>query len=240
MVDTPLVLVVDDDQEMRETVLSVIQSGGYAARGAAGGDEMWAALEDTDVGLIILDLSLVGEDGFDLTRELRKTSEVPVIMLTGRSDQIDKIVGLELGADDYVTKPFHNRELLARVKAVLRRNVPDAVEKPHNENGQQIRFGKFILDKHARSLAADDTGEISLTTLEFNILLTLISGAGRPLSRDQIYESIWNRSRPFDDRSIDVAVGKIRKKLDDTHRPYNLIKSERYIGYSFCAQVETA
>ena len=188
---------------------------------------------------MVLDLRLpAGEDGLSLARAIRQESEIGLIMLTGRTDSIDKIVGLEIGADDYITKPFDARELLARIRSVLRRVSRRQVDQSIELQGEVLRFAGWTLDFDHRSLI-DDHGEVAaLTTYEFELLAVLATRPGRPLSREQIMELIAHRHWEPDNRSIDVLVGKLRKKLSDDARAPRLIKTVRGLGYVFTAEID--
>lgn len=201
----------------------------------ADGDAMWRKLQVWPCDLIVLDLRLPGgEDGLSIARQLREESDVALIMLSGRSDCIDKVVGLELGADDYVTKPFDPRELLARIRSALRRTGRLRIHHAaHGETGKAIRFSGWTLDIDRRLLTAPDGAPVELTSYEFELLAILACRPGRPLSRDQIAELISHRQRGPDDRSIDVLIGKLRRKLGDDPRAPRLIRTVRGVGYLF-------
>jgi DNA-binding response OmpR family regulator len=196
---------------------------------------MWRKLQAWPCDLVVLDLRLPGgEDGLILAQKLREESEVAIIMLTGRSDSIDKVVGLELGADDYVTKPFEPRELLARIRSVLRRAKVKG-EHAGGPGGDEdiVEFSGWVLNLTRRSLTDESGRAVELTTYEFELLAILARRPGRPLSRDQILALVANRQWGPDDRSIDVLIGKLRHKLHDNPRAPRLIKTVRGIGYLF-------
>jgi two-component system, OmpR family, response regulator len=192
---------------------------------------------------VLLDLGLPGEDGFTIARELRARWRCGLVIVTGRGDAVDKVVGLEIGADDYVTKPFDLRELLARIKAVLRRLTPaelPAVAAASTIAGQRLRFGNFTLDVAARRLTDGDGREIGLTGGEFDLLSTFARAPGRVLSRDYLLEATRGREAGPFDRTIDVQVGRLRRKLEPDAEAPQIIKSVRGAGYLFTLPVEPA
>jgi DNA-binding response OmpR family regulator len=193
-------------------------------------------LARTAVDLVLLDLGLPGEDGFELTRQLRRNWNGALIIITGRGESVDRVVGLELGADDYVTKPFDLRELLARVRSVLRRAAPGA--EPDGGNGEvAFRFGHFLLFPQSRTLRTTGGETIALTTGEYELLRVLVEHPNRVLSRDDLMEHIHGRNAGPFDRAIDVRIGRLRRKVEsDPSRP-ELIKSVRGAGYMFSARV---
>ena len=213
----------------------LLKAEGYAVETAPNGYVMWRVLRAKSFDLVILDLRLPGgEDGLSLARRLRAKSEVSLIMLTGRSDAVDKVIGLELGADDYVTKPFDRRELLARIRSVLRRSATrqGAIESGSRADSA-VRFHGWTVDLEQREVISPEGVPVELTFYEFELLATLVRRPQRVLSRDQILELIANRHwRPYD-RSIDVLIGKLRHKLSDDPRHPRLIKTVRGIGYTF-------
>ncbi|MEO5337960.1 MAG: response regulator transcription factor, partial [Magnetospirillum sp. WYHS-4] len=196
------------------------------------------------VDLVILDLMLPGEDGLTLARELRsQSSSIPVIMLTGKQDTVDKIVGLELGADDYITKPFDQRELLARIRSVLRRaqaaveTAPAATLANGDDKHRMGRFAGWRIDFGRRDVASPTGQTVHFTTHEFNLLAFLVQRQGRVVTRDQILDEVCDRSAEPFDRSVDVLVGKVRRKLNDDPREPAFIKTIRGIGYMFVEPV---
>ncbi len=233
--DAPRILVVDDDPGICRLLIRFLSAEGFDMAAVADGDAMWRKLQLWPCDLIVLDLRLpVGEDGLSIARQLREESDVALIMLSGRSDCIDKVVGLELGADDYVTKPFDPRELLARIRSALRRTGRlRSHHAAHGETGKTIRFSGWTLDVDRRLLTARDGMPVELTSYEFELLAILACRPGRPLSRDQIAELIAHRQRGPDDRSIDVLIGKLRRKLGDDPRAPRLIRTIRGVGYLF-------
>ena len=234
------VLVVDDDPWICRMLGRMLKAEGMAVETVTSGRAMWQKLKVWPCDLVVLDLRLpAGEDGMSLARAIRHESDIGLIMLTGRTDSIDKIVGLEIGADDYVTKPFDARELLARIRSVLRRvshrRDELAVEM---QAGQVLRFADWVLDIDHRTLMNAACETVALTTYEFELLAILAKHPGRPLSRERILELVAHRHWDPDNRSIDVLVGKLRKKLGDDARAPKLIKTVRGLGYVFTGEIE--
>jgi two-component system OmpR family response regulator len=232
------ILIVDDDERVCRLVGRYLRREGYRVRTAGNGGEMRRAMKEEPPRLVILDLMLPDEDGFELARELRARSDLGIVMLTGRTDLVDRIVGLELGADDYVTKPFDERELLARVRSVLRRMA--APDREQAGERSVARFGGWTLDLSAYELTAADARPVSLTEHEFRLLAALVSHGRRVLTRDAILENVFGRSWTPDDRSIDVLVAKLRRKLDDDARNPKVIKTVRGAGYRLIPEVSFA
>ena len=230
------ILVVDDDPRLCRALARYFGQEGYSVRTANSGQEMRQVLSADRPDLVILDLMLPDEDGFSLARELRATSGIPVLILTGKSDTVDKVVGLELGADDYVTKPFNQRELLARVRSVLRRASRDDRPQP-GEPGFVACFAGWKLDLNAYDLTSSSGEPVSLTSHEFALLTAFVRRGNRVLTRDAILELVAGRDWSPDDRSVDVLVGKLRKKIETDPRSPRLIKTVRGIGYKFTAPV---
>jgi two-component system OmpR family response regulator len=230
-------LVVDDDREIRDLLAGFLARHGFRVLTAADGKEMRKALADRRIDLVVLDLMLPGEDGLALCRALRARSELPVIMLTAMREEIDRIVGLELGADDYLPKPFNPHELLARIKAVLRRTGGER-RASEPKSGGILRFAGWRLDPGGRRLTAADGHEVELTAGEFDLLTVFAERPGRVLSREQLLDLTRGREAAAFDRSIDSQVSRLRRKLEpDAVRP-TLIKTVRASGYVFTATVE--
>ena len=229
------ILVVDDDPRICRLLTRLLTTEGYVVETAPNGRAMWQAMDAAQFDLVILDLRLPGsEDGLSLARRLRAESEISLIMLTGRSDAVDKVIGLELGADDYVTKPFDGRELLARIRSVLRRSAPRPAAAALPETSAKVlRFAGWTLDLGQREVVSPAQEHVDLTFYEFELLAVLAQRPRRVLSRDQILELIAHRHWQPYDRSIDVLVGKLRRKLQDDPRSPRLIKTVRGIGYVF-------
>jgi DNA-binding response OmpR family regulator len=232
------ILVVDDQKEICEVVQQYLASEGYRVSVANDGAGMRKVMAQGLVDLVILDLMLPGEDGLTLARELREQSSVGIIILTGRGETVDRIIGLEMGADDYLPKPFHLRELLARVKSVLRRASMRAQKDPAGSTRSRARFAGWHLDLATRELVSPDGGEVRLTTGEFDLLAAFVNNANQVLSRDRLLDLARNREAGPFDRTIDVQVGRLRRKLEpDPARP-TIIKTVRGTGYIFTPTVE--
>jgi DNA-binding response OmpR family regulator len=236
MAETVSLLVVDDDARICRLLSRYLSNEGYRVYTATCGHDMRQIFASIEVNLVILDLVLANEDGLALARELRSHSEVPIIMLTGKADMIDRVVGLEIGADDYVTKPFEERELLARIRSVLRRSSPTtAIETATQSNVACFEGWELHLASH--QLNAPDGTDITLTTHEFQLLCAMVRRPQRIFTREEIAEIVAGKSWAPLDRSIDVLVAKLRKKLgDDPNRP-GLIQTVRGTGYRFIADV---
>jgi two-component system OmpR family response regulator len=232
----PHLLLVDDDAEIRDLLARFLTKHGFRVATAGDGKQMRKALADWRIDLVVLDLMLPGEDGLTLCRELRAGSDMPVLMLTAMGEEIDRIVGLEVGADDYLPKPFNTRELLARIKAILRRThreprAPDAAR-------EVLRFAGWQLDPLARRLTAPDGSDVELTGGEFDLLAVLAQRPGRVLGREQLLDLTRGRDATAFDRSIDSQISRLRRKLEpDPARP-TLIKTVRSSGYVFTPAVE--
>ena len=234
------ILIVDDDAEIRSLLSTYLQKNGLKVSTAADGKGMWQILNAARVDLVILDLMLPGEDGLTLCRDLRSKSNLPVIMLTARSEETDRIVGLEMGADDYLTKPFSARELLARIKGVLRRtrSLPPDGLLTHVQNAARLRFAKWTLDTTHRHLLSCDGVITPLSGAEYRLLLVFLSHPNHTLSRDQLLDLTQGREAGPLDRSIDVQVSRLRARLGDDPREPQLIKTVRSEGYVLSVPVE--
>lgn len=230
------VLVVEDDREVGDLVQRLLTKEGFAVRLARSGADMDRALSEDVADLIVLDLMLPGEDGLSICRRLRARSATPIVMLTAKSDDIDRIIGLELGADDYMGKPFHPRELLARIRSVLRRAAPVPAGP---EGTERLRFENFLFDLDARRLFRDGT-EIELSTGDFDLLSALAMHPQRLLSRDQLMDITKGRSWEAFDRSIDVALSRLRRKIESDPSQPVLIKTVRNAGYMLAVPVTRA
>lgn len=227
------ILIVEDDREIASLIEAFLQREGFATRVAASAPAMDEALSEHPADLVLLDLMLPGEDGLSICRRLRAQGNLPIIMVTAKGEDIDRIIGLEVGADDYVAKPFNPRELLARIRAVLRRTAPAAAGRAP---GTRVRFDAFVLDLDARRLFREGT-EIELSTGDFDLLAALVAQPQRVLSRDQLMDLTKGRSWEAFDRSIDVALSRLRKKIEpDPSRPA-LIRTVRNAGYMLTAAV---
>jgi two-component system OmpR family response regulator len=234
------VLVVEDDPALQRMILNYFAENNIRALLASGRAEMARQLAGSEVNLVILDLRLGQEDGLDLLREVRASSDVPVIIITGhRRDDIDRVVGLELGADDYLTKPFNLRELLARVRAVLRRfDVGRAAPARDPERGR-FRFSGWELDRRNRRLTDPAGAAVALTKGEYALLLAFLNAPQRPLSREHLLQATRVHEDVFD-RSIDVQILRLRRKLERDPSAPRVIQTERGVGYVFAVPVERA
>jgi two-component system phosphate regulon response regulator OmpR len=228
------ILVVDDDQRIRRMLTRYFEQEGYRISAAADGPTMRAKLNDS-VDVILLDLVMPGEDGLTLAREIRANSDVGIIMLTGRDDVLDRIVGLEVGADDYIAKPFHLREVLARVKSVLRRREPRATSGTARE---VVRFEGWRLDLARRQLVSPTGEAVELTTGEFDLLAALAKHPGRVFGREALMDLTRGRSWEAFDRTIDAQVARLRKKIETDPKKPMLIKSVRNVGYVFTGKID--
>ena len=237
------ILMVDDDPRLCGFVTKFLVREGYAAEFVYDGNAMQQALANVPFDLIILDLTFPnGEDGITLARTIRTRYDTPLVMLSGRHDTLDKVVCLEIGADDYMTKPFEPRELLARIRTVLRRTKSAPADKASaaSTNSDVILFAGWRLDLSRRELSSPDSSNVPLTSHEFHLLAALVQRAGRVLTRDQILDLIANRHwTPFD-RSIDVLIAKLRRKLNDNSRGRQMIKTVRGAGYVFTLSPESS
>ncbi|CAN7377162.1 response regulator [Pararhizobium sp. LjRoot235] len=233
---TEHILVVDDDPRIRQMLIRYFEGEGYRVSAAADGPAMRDCLTKAGVDIILLDLVLPGgEDGLALARDIRSRSNIPIIMLTGRDDVIDRIVGLEVGADDYIAKPFHLREVLARVRSVLRRHQTPA-SKGDNETTESFCFDGWQLNVGRRQLFSADGSDIALTTGEFDMLCVFVKHAGRVLSRELLMDLTRSRNLGAYDRTIDAQVGRLRRKIERDPKNPTLIKSVRNVGYVFSAR----
>lgn len=239
---TPRILAVDDEPELREMLDEYLSSQGFEVLTAENGTAMRMLLEQHSVDLVLLDINMPGEDGLSLTRYLRQHHSVGIIMVTAAAHVVDRVVGLEMGADDYIAKPFDLRELLARVKSVLRRTTTEAVASADDNtpsSNQQVRFGRCVLDLDAHKLYDHESGEeILLTSMEYDLLKAFVERPNRVLSRDQLLELAHNRGwEPFD-RSIDIRITRIRRKIEPDPAKPQTIKTVRGAGYIFVPQQE--
>ena len=233
---TPRILIVDDDVEIRRLTKTLLQDYGFLVTVAGSGREMAAALNEWHVDLVVLDVLMPGQDGFALCRDLRSRSELPIILLTALREESDRIVGLELGADDYMVKPFNPRELVARIRTILRRARVRTIEPPQ-ETRCVYGFAGWRLDAGARELQSPDGALVALSAREFSLLLAFLSHPKCPLSRDRLADTVRGQdSSPFD-RSIDILVSRLRRKLEGSGKEPTLIKTIRGEGYQFCADV---
>jgi DNA-binding response OmpR family regulator len=232
------ILVVDDQQEICDLVREYLTDEGFRVSTANDGVGLREQIAKGPVDLVILDLVLRGEDGLQLARELRSQSDIGIIMLTGRSETVDRIIGLEMGADDYLSKPFHLRELLARIRSVLRRGSTRGGDKLAALRSR-IRFAGWSLDLGSRELLSPDGTEVRLTTGEFELLAAFVDHANQVLSRDRLLDLSRHREAGPFDRTIDVQVGRLRRKLEEDPKSPTMIKTVRGGGYIFTPPVES-
>ncbi len=232
------VLIVDDDEDIRDLVANYLGSQGLLVSEATSEAELLANVAANAPEVILLDVNLGSEDGFAIARRLRRLWFGGLLMVTGRGDTIDRVVGLEIGADDYVTKPFELRELLARIRSVSRRSLqPPALATTSDEKPPVLCFDQFALDTGRRELRQVSGATIALTTGEYDLLLMLCEQSGRILSRDQILQRTHHRDAGPFDRTIDVQIGRLRRKLEDTGKEPRMIKSVRGAGYVLAVAV---
>jgi DNA-binding response OmpR family regulator len=224
-------LMIDDDEKLVSLVREYLEPHGFEVAAVHDGHGGVEAVLTGDPALVILDLMLPGIDGLELCRRLRQSSRVPILMLTARGDETDRVVGLEMGADDYLSKPFNARELLARIRAILRRSDGE----PIAEAAAPLYAGPVIVDPGARRVTVRGR-EVDLTTAEFDVLHALAANAGRVLSRDQLLERVHGPNWAAYDRSVDVHVSRIRQKIEDDPRRPALLKTVRGVGYQFCPE----
>jgi len=233
------ILIVDDHREIRDLVSRALSKEGFVVTGAADGRAMRKVIADSRIDLILLDLMLPGEDGLSLCRALRAESNIPIIMLTAKGEEVDRVIGLEMGADDYLAKPFGSRELLARIRAVLRRSqdraAPAGLVAP-----RRYCFDRWQLETSARELLRDDGVTIPLSTGEYDLLIVLIERPQRVLSREQLIDLARPRTASVLDRSIDTQVSRLRKKLEIDPSDPKIIKTVWGGGYIFTQAVSRA
>ncbi|MET0969541.1 MAG: response regulator transcription factor [Tardiphaga sp.] len=228
------ILCVEDDAEIASMLAEVLRESGFESSIVASAREMDTVLDRQHVDLVLLDIMLPGEDGFSICRRLRANSQIPIIMVTARGEDVDRIVGLELGADDYVQKPYNSRELVARIRTILRRaeGPPDAVRL------RRLGFGGWKINPTPRELHDADGIRISLTSLEFDLLLTFCRNPGRIMTREQLLEMVHGGLAGPIERSVDVHISRLRQKIEADPRDPQLIKTVRLGGYVFTPDVE--
>ena len=237
------ILIVDDEADIRELLLDLFDAHGFSAQAVANGEAMREARQNSQFDLVLLDLRLKGEDGLMLARELREQSNIPIMMLTGKGDEMDRILGLELAADDFLMKPFNNRELVARARALLRRsasltNSPnDSQLISRNTDHERLGFDGWVMDLTARTLTRPDGGQEQLTFAEFSLLEVLVKSANRVFSREQLLEATRGIEADVFDRTIDVLILRLRRKIEPNPRQPRYIRTERGLGYTFREEV---
>lgn len=226
------VLLIDDDRKHSELLKAYLKQFGITLDCAGDADEGFRRLSRSDPDLLLLDVMLPGRDGFDICREIRQTSRIPIIMLTARGDIVDRVSGLEIGADDYIGKPFEPRELVARIQSILRRAAS-------TESGPQLmRFEGIEIDTGARSITVDGT-RVELTSMEFELLVILARRAGKKVSRDEILNDLRGIDAAILTRAVDIMVSRLRQKIGDSMKPPRFIQTIWGMGYSFIAQRRT-
>jgi two-component system OmpR family response regulator len=231
--------IVEDDADVRAILQRSLSADGYAVTALSSGDGLEGVLAATHHDLVIMDVGLPGIDGLTLTTRIRALFDVGIIIVSGRGDLTDRVVGLELGADDYITKPFEPREILARVRSVLRRGGRGGVAQPAPAERRRVAFDGWLLDMTSRSLSDAHGAPVPLTSGEYKLLEVFVGHANRVLSREQLLDMIFDNDTPAFDRSIDVRIGRVRKKLGEDPRNPRLIKTVRNDGYIFVARVTT-
>ena len=238
MEPNPHILVIDDDREIRELLARFLEKNQFRVTSVRDGKEARRAWANGHYQLVVLDLMLPGETGLDLARWMRGQSSIPILMLTAMGEETDRVIGLELGADDYVAKPFSPRELLARIRAILRRSGEQADHRQASTTVKQYRFSGWTLEPAHRRLLNPEGTEISLTGGEFDLLLALVDRANRVLTRDMLLDLLRGRQAGPFDRAIDVAISRLRRKLEDDGHHAQLIKTVRGGGYVLATTVE--
>jgi two-component system OmpR family response regulator len=238
MNETPHILIVDDHRDIRDLLARYLAKQGFRASVAESAAAARKALKAAKIDLVVLDIMMPGEDGLSLTRSLRENEDIPVILLTAMGEETDRIVGLEVGADDYLAKPFNPRELLARIKAVLRR--AQTLPRPRETGQGRLAFDRWMLDLSRRELVDENGVSVALSSGEFRLLAALLERPGMVLTRDQLLDLTRGRSaQPFD-RSIDNQISRLRKKIERDPRRPELIKTAWGDGYSFAGEVKQA
>lgn len=231
------ILIVDDDREISDLLAEYLEKNGYKTSTAGDGKAMWKALDDHRIDLIVLDLNLPGDDGLTLCRNLRAKSGIPVIMLTARGEPLDRILGLEMGADDYLPKPFEPRELFARIRSVLRRTQAMPTMPGQAAEPQMLRFAGWTMDTTARHLINPQGVVVALSGAEYRLLKIFLDHANRVLSRDQLLNMTAGRDADPFDRSIDLQISRLRQKLGEDARSPQIIKTVRNEGYVLATMV---
>lgn len=227
------ILVCDDEIDLREMLQEYLGKRGFRVSGAGGGDELRDILANGPVDVIIMDINMPKEDGLSILRSLRPDNTTPVILLTAAGEVIDRIIGLEMGADDYLGKPVDLRELEARIKAILRREAISGGPAASKTDDRRALFGDYVLDKDAAKLLASDGTEVQLTAMEYSLLKVFAANKGRVLNRDQLLEQAHDRSWDPFDRSIDIRISRLRRKLEANPEKPEIIRTVRGLGYLY-------
>jgi DNA-binding response OmpR family regulator len=234
------ILVVDDDPRIRQMLTRYFEQEGYQVCAAADGVAMRAQLNAKPIDVILLDIVMPGQDGLTIAREIRAKSDVGIIMLTSKDEVLDRVVGLEVGADDYIAKPFHLREVLARVKSLVRRRkpAPDPARRTEEKAEDVIRFDGWVLDTARRQLVSPSGKDVALTSGEFDLLAALAKHPGRVFSRETLMEHNRGRELKAFDRTIDAQIARLRKKIEQDPKNPTIVRSVRAVGYVFTAKVD--
>ncbi|MCA0319341.1 MAG: response regulator [Proteobacteria bacterium] len=233
----PHILIVEDDREIRALTARFLKANGFRVSMAGDGREMDRMLADSRIDLVILDLMLPREDGLSICRRLRATTRLPIVIISAKGEELDRVVGLELGADDYIVKPFGSREVLARVRAVLRRSASQSAD-PGPLHSGAFRFHGWMLDSLRRTLVDPAGARISVTDGEFDLLRVFCQRAGRLLSRDQLIDLTQGRAAGPNERSVDILVVRLRRKIETDPQNPQFIRTVRSGGYLFTPDVE--
>jgi two-component system, OmpR family, phosphate regulon response regulator OmpR len=242
MTDRGRVLIVDDDEELRDTLREYFEITGFVVYAVADGEGMRKVIAQSPVDIVLMDVNLPGEDGLALTRELRSSRNIGIVMLTGAGQTVDRIVGLEVGADDYVVKPFDPREVLARVKSVLRRIQGQPVETraPTEVGPEVVKMGKCTLDLAAHTLYDGSGAQVQLTAMEFDLLKAFAANPDRVLSRASLLELAHRHDADVFDRSIDLRIARVRRKIETNSKSPQVLKTIRGVGYMFVSNKRSA
>ena len=231
---SPLVLFVEDDPALRTLTTRSLQQNGFAVRPASSAPEMWSVLDSTAVDVVLLDIMLPGTNGLDLCRQIRQRSDVPIIFVSAKGTETDRVIGLEVGADDYLSKPFDSRELVARIRAVLRRG---RMERPDDDKGRNhARFDGWSVDFRRREVLSPTGAVVDLTGAEFDLLSSFLDNAQRVIARERLIELSRSRLGDASDRSVDVLISRLRRKISHEDRKAPIV-TVRGIGYMFSADV---
>jgi len=232
------ILVVDDDRQLTSFLERFLVKQGYSVSVAASATQMGLVMEHEDFDLLVLDVGLPDLDGFEITREIRRTSRLPIIMLTARDEVYDRIIGLEMGADDYMSKPFEPRELLARIKSVLRRAHPTDTDTPSAQTSQVLTFAGYCLDLTTQTLRETAGNVVPLTSTEYTLLRILAEHPGKVMTRANILENIYGNATAITDRAIDAHIARLRRKIDLSDADTSLIRTVHGVGYCLAVSIE--
>ncbi len=243
-IDRQSILIVDDEPSIRRLLRRAVEDEGFEVSEAESAVAAREQLERKLFDIVTLDLGLPNEGGLSLARELRANSDIPIVIISGKDDVVDRVLGLEIGADDYITKPFHVREVVARIRAVLRRQTSESrqslQDRTERKPGERLGFAGWTLDLPARDLRAASGESVVLTAGEFDLLNLLVRNANRTLSRDEIMTGVKGREWEAYDRSVDAMITRLRKKIEVNPSRPALLKTVRGAGYIFCAEVALA